>query len=89
MNTEHSQKHNYQKFLDETIEKIKVLKEEKKQTLLLHACCGPCSSYVIETLAKYFDITIYYYNPNIHPQKEYYRRLNELRKFLKDFPDGI
>ncbi len=89
MNTEHSQKHNYQKFLDETIEKIKVLKEEKKQTLLLHACCGPCSSYVIETLAKYFDITIYYYNPNIHPQKEYYRRLNELRKFLKDFPDAI
>ncbi len=89
MNTEHSQKHNYQKFLDETIEKIKALKEEKKQTLLLHACCGPCSSYVIETLAKYFDITIYYYNPNIHPQKEYYRRLNELRKFLKDFPDAI
>lgn len=60
-----------------------------KPNLLLHACCGPCSSYVIEYLSKYFDITIYYYNPNIHPSEEYYRRLNELKKFLAKFPDAI
>ena len=60
-----------------------------KPKLLLHACCGPCSSYVIEYLSKYFDITIYYYNPNIHPSEEYYRRLNELKKFLAKFPDAI
>ena len=46
-------------------------------TLLLHACCAPCSSYVIEYLSRYFAITIFYYNPNIHPQEEYLRRLEE------------
>ena len=61
----------------------------RKPTLLLHACCGPCSSYCIETLVPYFDITIYYYNPNISPQQEYDRRLSELAKFLARFPDAI
>ena len=61
----------------------------QKPTLLLHACCGPCSSYCIETLVPYFDITIYYYNPNISPQQEYDRRLSELAKFLARFPDAI
>ena len=51
-------------------------------TLLLHACCAPCSSYVLEYLAQRFRITIYYYNPNIHPQKEYERRLSELKNFI-------
>ena len=54
----------------------------KKPRLLLHACCGPCSSAVLERLADYFDITIFYYNPNIHPQTEYIRRLEELALFL-------
>ena len=58
----------------------------KKPTLLLHACCGPCSSYVIEYLAQYFDITILYYNPNIYPQEEYTRRLEELKNLLPVFP---
>ena len=54
----------------------------KKPRLLLHACCGPCSSAVLERLADHFDITIFYYNPNIHPQTEYIRRLEELALFL-------
>lgn len=66
---------------------LKSLKGKKK--LLLHACCGPCSSYCLEVLSKYFDITIYYYNPNIHPNQEYYRRLNELKKFLNKFDNSI
>ncbi len=61
----------------------------KKPTLLLHACCGPCSSYVIEYLAKFFDITILYYNPNIYPEEEYHRRLNELKNLLPRFPEAI
>ncbi len=62
---------------------------EPKKSLLLHACCGPCSSYVIEYLASVFDMTIYFYNPNIHPEAEYTRRLTELQKFLAVFPDAI
>ena len=56
-----------------------------KPRLLLHACCAPCSSYTLEYLLKYFDITIYYYNPNIHPAEEYARRLEELKNFLPRF----
>ncbi len=59
--------------------------DNRKPSLLLHACCAPCSSYVIEYLSAYFDITIYYYNPNIYPEAEYSRRLNELKKFLPEF----
>lgn len=61
----------------------------KKPSLLLHACCAPCSSYVIEYLSAYFDITILYYNPNIYPQEEYERRLSELKQFLARFPVAI
>lgn len=87
-----AQKINYQKQLDSIIAKIETEKPSsdfKKPRLLLHACCGPCSSYVIEYLASVFDITIYYYNPNIHPKEEYFRRLDELKKFLARFPDSV
>ena len=50
--------------------------------LLLHACCGPCSSAVLEQLCQYFDITILYYNPNIWPAAEYRRREEELERFV-------
>ena len=53
-----------------------------KKTLLLHACCAPCSSAVLERIAKYFDITILYYNPNITDQEEYEKRLQELENFV-------
>lgn len=58
------------------------LKETKK--LLLHSCCGPCSSYVISYLTKYFDITILYYNPNIYPYEEYLKRKEEQIKLIKE-----
>ncbi len=84
------EKINYQKELEKIISQFAQHSENKlKPTLLLHACCGPCSSYVIEYLSSIFDITIYYYNPNIHPEKEYYRRLEELKKFLTVFPDAL
>lgn len=54
----------------------------KKPTLLLHSCCGPCSSYCLELLCKYFDITILYYNPNIIPKNEFYYRLEEQKKVI-------
>ena len=78
---------NYQKELDEILSAIPA--PPPKQTLLLHACCGPCSSYVIEYLAARFDITIFYYNPNIHPKAEYDRRLAELEKFVGVFPPSV
>ncbi len=74
---------NYQIVLDETLKHISL--SGKTPKLLLHACCAPCSSYVLEYLSKYFEITIYYYNPNIHPENEYIRRINELKKFLTEF----
>jgi len=74
---------NYQKVLEETIEQIK--NSNKKPKLLLHACCGPCSSYVIEYLSNYFDITIFYYNPNIYPENEFMRRFDELTNFVIEF----
>ena len=73
---------NYQKELEKIIDNIK--NSNKTPKLLLHACCGPCSSYCIEYLSKYFDITIIYYNPNIYPDTEYNRRLNELKKFINE-----
>ena len=80
------QKVNYQKELEKILSQIDP--QGAKPSLLLHACCGPCSSYVIEYLAQVFDITIYYYNPNIHPREEYFRRLEELQKFLTRFPEA-
>ncbi|MDR3311674.1 MAG: epoxyqueuosine reductase QueH [Spirochaetaceae bacterium] len=57
----------------------------KKPSLLLHACCAPCGSAVLECLAPLFDLTIFYYNPNISPPEEYRRRLSELRAFIRRF----
>ena len=65
----------FEKFLENT-------KEKKK--LLIHACCGPCSTSVLELLNKYFLIDVLYYNPNIYPEEEYKKRLNELKKVSKN-----
>ena len=61
-----------------------VLKElgGARPRLLLHACCGPCSSAVLERLCRYFDITVLYYNPNTWPAEEYHRRGEELERFV-------
>ena len=55
---------------------------DTRPRLLLHACCGPCSSAVLEQLCRYFEITVLYYNPNTWPAAEYYRRGEELQKFV-------
>lgn len=52
--------------------------------LLLHSCCGPCSSSVIERLRNYFDITVIYYNPNIEPKEEYEKRKSEQLRLLNE-----
>jgi predicted adenine nucleotide alpha hydrolase (AANH) superfamily ATPase len=79
-----SQKQNYSILLEKTIENIK--KADTKPTLLLHACCAPCSSYVLEYLAEIFDITIFFFNPNISPKDEYDFRENELRRLIGEMP---
>ena len=71
---------NYQIVLENTLKNL-----NSKKTLLLHACCAPCSSYVIEYLSNYFDITILFYNPNIDTLEEYNKRLQELLKFVNCF----
>ena len=71
---------NYQIMLDKVIEKLDYVPK-----LLLHACCAPCSSYVIEYLSEFFDITILFYNPNIDTIDEYNYRLSELKRFIKEF----
>ena len=83
---------NYQKKLDVILTSGSLLDDKEppaKATLLLHACCGPCSSYVLEYLYKFFDITVLYYNPNIYPQEEYTRRLEELKKLYGVFPPAL
>lgn len=58
---------------------------DSKKTLLLHACCGPCLTYPLDLLKDHFDITVFYYNPNIYPFEEWDKRLNELTRFLKEY----
>lgn len=71
---------NYQKELDKLIEKER--KEGRTPSLFLHACCAPCSSYVLEYLSQYFSITVFFYNPNIFPAEEYEKRGRELQRLI-------
>lgn len=75
---------NYQKELDRVIDKI--MGEGKVPKLLLHVCCAPCSSYCLEYLSKYFDITVYFYNPNISIADEYNYRLSEEKRLVSLMP---
>jgi hypothetical protein len=77
-------KQNYQILLEQTIARL----QERQQVprLLLHSCCGPCSSYVLEYLSDYFSITVFYYNPNIYPDEEYNMRVQEQKRFIREFP---
>ena len=75
---------NYQKVLEETIEKH--VKAGEVPRLLLHSCCAPCSSYCLEYLSNYFKITVFYYNPNIYPEEEYHMRAEEQQRFIREFP---
>lgn len=71
---------NYTKELEQLIQKLQ--QEGKVPRLLLHACCAPCSSAVLEYLSQYFAITLLYYNPNIAPLEEYQKREAELRRLV-------
>lgn len=71
---------NYQLICDEQIKEL--TKDGKVPSLLLHSCCGPCSSYVLEYLSKYFLVTVAFFNPNIYPEEEYAKRLNTQREII-------
>lgn len=73
---------NYQKELDKTIASL----DGRVPTLLLHSCCAPCSSYTLEYLSNYFDITVYYYNPNISPKAEFDKRFAEQKRLITSLP---
>lgn len=60
--------------------------KEKLPTLLLHSCCAPCSSYCLAVLSQYFNVTVYYYNPNIYPPEEYEMRAKEQQRFINEYP---
>ena len=73
---------NYQKEMDALL--LRLRQENRRPRLMLHSCCGPCSSYVLEYLSAYFDITVFYYNPNIFPRAEYEKRRDEQLRLLRE-----
>ena len=75
---------NFQKELDKLINKLQ--EQGEIPTLLLHSCCAPCSSYVIEYLSQYFHVTVFYYNPNISELEEYKKRVKEQKRLISEFP---
>ena len=75
---------NYQKELEKIIEENQ--KQGKIPRLFLHSCCAPCSSYVLEYLSRYFEITDFFYNPNIFPREEYEKRTEELKRLIEEMP---
>ena len=75
---------NYQKELEQVISRHDSRKEVP--SVLLHSCCAPCSSYVLEYLSQYFQVTVFYYNPNIYPQQEYTHRVKEQQWFIDQYP---
>ena len=78
-------KRNYQMELDDYIRSH----EEMRPRLLLHSCCGPCSSSVLEYLVEFFDVTVLWFNPNIWPDEEFSRRLEAQQKLLRAMdPEG-
>lgn len=75
-------KTNYQLQLDKILEGLQ--KKQEAPRLLLHSCCAPCSSYVLEYLSDYFQITVFYYNPNISPAREYVQRVQEQKRLIEE-----
>lgn len=75
---------NYQRELEKII--LKHESESRVPRLLLHSCCAPCSSYVLEYLSAYFEITVFYYNPNISPEEEFFKRAEEQRRLIEQLP---
>lgn len=75
---------NYAKELDKIMEVLR--REEKRPTLLLHACCAPCSSAVLERLTSCFSVSVLFFNPNIYPKAEYEKREAELERLIREMP---
>lgn len=75
---------NYQRELEAVIKENE--SKSRVPRLLLHSCCAPCSSYVLEYLSNYFEITVFYYNPNISPQEEYEKRVEEQQHLIRELP---
>lgn len=75
---------NFHKELEKKAEQFRA--EGIVPTLLLHSCCAPCSSSCIEFLARYFQVTVFYYNPNISESEEYKKRVQEQIRFIQEFP---
>lgn len=75
------EKINFQKKMESEIASL-----DSTPSLLLHSCCGPCSSYVLEVLSEHFNVTVLYYNPNIFPESEYHKRLSEQIKIIDNMP---
>lgn len=75
---------NYQLKMDHMLQELE--RQELVPSLLLHSCCAPCSSYVLEYLGQYFNITILYYNPNISDKTEYEKRVTEQTRLIREMP---
>lgn len=75
-------KQNYHKIMLDEIDEI--ISQGKYPKLLLHSCCAPCSSYVLEFLGEYFDIEVFFFNPNIYPEAEYKKRLEEQIRLIEE-----
>jgi len=74
---------NYNRLQDQILKRLQ--EEGKRPRVLVHSCCAPCSTYVLEKLTAYMDVTIYFYNPNIHPKAEYHRRELVQQSFITAF----
>ena len=85
------QKRNYSRELEETLGTLRAREDagEGRKRLLLHVCCAPCSSYVLEYLREYFDVTVYYYNPNITEATEYEKRLQEEQRLIQEYNNQV
>ena len=79
-------KPNYQRTMEETLRQIE--REGRRPTLLLHSCCGPCSSYVLQCLAPFFQVRVFYENSNIYPEAEYQHRFSEQQRLLGEMFSG-
>ena len=75
---------NYQKELEHFLEDW--AQKDEVPRLLLHACCAPCSSYCLEYLAEYMQITVFFYNPNITREEEYRKRVEEEKRLIRELP---
>ncbi|MDD7267826.1 MAG: epoxyqueuosine reductase QueH [Lachnospiraceae bacterium] len=77
------QKKNYQKLMEESLQTF-IRNEGRPPRVLLHSCCAPCSSYVLELLSQVCEVTVFFYNPNIYPEKEYYTRAAEQVRLINE-----